>query len=571
MTVVHTARPRPVGEVLVERGVLTRAQLDEALAAQKRSPTRKLLGDMLIELQLCTDVQVLEALAVVCAVPFARVTPRLMDGRIATILSREFAEEHNALPLFLVDGVLTVAVAEPSDMFLCEEIAQRTGHTVQVVASPRTDILAAIENAFSSRDGDQSLLRDILAQASDQDDAMDDADADLDLAQAASKDSPVVKLVHHLLVSAVREKASDVHIEPGEDSLRVRFRIDGRLYEKMRPPHAMAPAVVSRIKILASLDIAERRLPQDGAIRMTVDDRSVDLRVSTLPNQFGEKVVLRILDTQNALIGLDRLGMEPEVRAAFEHAVAKPNGMVLVTGPTGSGKTTTLYSALKAIESVESNFCTVEDPIEYNLAGVNQFQTHERIGRTFPALLRSLLRQDPDVIMVGEIRDPETCRIAVQAALTGHLLLSTLHTNNAVGAVTRLLNLGAEPYLISASLEAVLAQRLVRRICTHCKTEGDVPSVIREVLEPQGIEVSRMTVGRGCAECQQSGMRGRIGLYEIFIPTDQTRGAIAHGATMEELHVMAVANGMKPLNRSGLDKAVAGETTFEEILRVIAL
>lgn len=571
MTTTSTPRLKQVGAVLRSQELITEEQLTQALAAQKQSSTRRLLGEVIVELGFCTEIQVLEALADACDSCFVRLAPRFVDSAAATCIPRSFSQDHAVLGLFLVDGMLTVAATEPTNVFLAEEIAQLTGHRVQLVASPRADILATIEAAYEGGPLDTGAMDDILAeaaQAQEHDEAEQVNEADL---REGAGDSPVIKLVQQLIVSAVREDASDIHFEPGDGVFRVRYRVDGRLYEKMKPPHQMTPAVVSRLKILASLDIAERRLPQDGAIRVNVDARPIDLRVSTLPNRFGEKVVLRILDTQNALIGLERLGMEPELQTAFEAEVRKPHGIVLVTGPTGSGKTTTLYSALSVITGPEVNISTVEDPIEYNLAGINQFQVHERIDLTFPAVLRALLRQDPDVIMLGEIRDPETAQIAVQAALTGHLVLSTMHTNDSAGAATRLYNLGVESYLVAAALEGVLAQRLVRRLCVHCKDEVDVPSHVQQVLRRLGIETEKMAIGRGCPKCSQLGTKGRVGLYELFLPNDEIRTAIAGHASLAQLRELATAAGMKTLLQAGLAAAAAGETSYEEVLRVTTL
>jgi type IV pilus assembly protein PilB len=551
---------RQVGEVLIDQKLLTPEQLDKALQTQKESPTRKLLGEVIVELGYCSELQILEALAEAYDVPFARLNPQLVDPAAATTLERKFVSENAALPLYLVDGMLTVAVSEPANVYLTEELATHTGHMIQLVASPRSDILATAEAAFQARPRDTSAIKDLLAEAEEAGELEASKSVDEDDLSDDSSDSPVVKLVQQLIVSAVREGASDIHIEPGDNQLRVRFRVDGRLYEKMRPPFQMRAALVSRVKILAGLDIAERRLPQDGAIRISVDDRPIDLRVSTLPNAFGEKVVMRILDTERALVGLDSLGMDPEMREAFEQAVRRPHGLVLVTGPTGSGKSTTLYSALSIIINPEVNICTVEDPVEYNLAGINQFQVRESIGLTFAQSLRALLRQDPDVIMVGEIRDPDTARIAVQAALTGHLVLSTLHTNDGPGAVSRIQNLGVEPYLISASLEAVLAQRLIRRICPRCKIEVPTPPHIRHVLEQMDVTAEKMFSGRGCTECHQSGTKGRLGIYEYFLVEDHIRDAITTGASGTKLRELALASGMTSTREDGIKKALAGLT-----------
>ena len=561
---------RRVGEVLLDQKLITEQQIEEALAAQKASPERKLLGEVIIELGFCTEMQILGALADAYEIPFARLTPQTVDPKVVTLLPRDFITGNNALPLFLVDNVLTVAVAEPSNVFMLEEITQLTKREIQIVASPRADIRATAEAAFQARPADEGAIEDILSEAKEAESAETIDTDDLGDIESEDSDSPVVKLVQQLIVAAAREGASDIHIEPAHESLRVRYRVDGRLYEKMRPPYRMNAALVARVKILSGMDIAERRLPQDGAIRMSVDGRQVDLRVSTLPNKFGEKVVIRILDTENAIIGLEKLGMDPGVLEAFEASIRKPHGLVLVTGPTGSGKSTTLYSALSTIISTETNICTVEDPIEYNLSGINQFQVHERIGLRFPEVLRSLLRQDPDIVMIGEIRDPDTARIAVQAAMTGHLVLSTLHTNDGPSAVSRLHNLSVEHYLIGSSIEAVLAQRLVRRICSACKVEVETPAHVQHALEQLEVTAPSMLVGRGCTECHQMGTKGRVGIHEFFQVEDRLRDAITVGTPSNKLRELAVECGMQTIREDGVAKAQAGLTTYEEVLRATA-
>jgi type IV pilus assembly protein PilB len=562
-----TMRLRRMGEVLVEQKVVTQEQLGRALEAQKGSSSRKLLGEVLVELGYCSEFQILEALAAGYDVPFVRLTPQLVDPTVVSAYAREELAAHTAVPMFLVDGVLTIAMVEASNVFFIEELTARTGHAVQVVIAPKGDILAAIETAFRARPADSEAMEQILADAEKSGEMTAEAEAVPFDAESDTADSPVVKLVQQLIVSAVREGVSDIHFEPGERELRVRFRLDGRLYEKMKPPHQLSAALVARLKILSGLNIAERRLPQDGAIRMIVDDRPIDLRISTLPNNFGEKVVMRVLDMRNAQVPLDKLGMNPTLREAFERAVREPHGLILVTGPTGSGKSTTLYSSLNLILSPEINICTAEDPVEYNLRGVNQFQVRDSIGLSFAATLRALLRQDPDVIMVGEIRDAETARIAVQAALTGHLVLSTLHTNDAVGAVSRLTNLGVEPYLVSAAVEAVLAQRLLRRICSECATQVEPPPHVRAALTRLGIKADRIPRGRGCSTCHQIGTRGRVGIYEFLDFSDDVRSAVARGEPEGVVRALALQEGMKTLRQDGLEQARAGVVTYENVLR----
>jgi type IV pilus assembly protein PilB len=370
--------------------------------------------------------------------------------------------------------------------------------------------------------------------------------------EAAAEGSPVVKLVNYLIYNAVRDGASDVHIEPDDNSLRIRYRLDGSLYEKLRPPHKMLPAIASRIKIMAGLDISERRLPQDGGIHVLMDGRPIDLRVSTIAGKYGEKIVIRVIDNRNVLVNLEKLGFDYEMLKTWRQLIIAPNGIVLVTGPTGSGKSTTLYSVLQELNTEDVNICTVEDPVEFNLQGVNQFQVNERIGFSFSSALRSMLRQDPDIIMVGEIRDAETARIAVQAALTGHLVFSTLHTNDAPTAVTRLVNVGVEPYLVAASMVAVLAQRLVRKICTNCKEPYDPPPNIRRAVERAAGQVEAFYRGQGCAKCRNTGFSGRIGIYELFVPDDAVRDKITVNPSINDLRALAGQAGMVTLRSDGM-------------------
>jgi type IV pilus assembly protein PilB len=393
------------------------------------------------------------------------------------------------------------------------------------------------------------------------------------LADSASH-SPVIKLVNYLIHGGVQEGASDIHIEPGDGVLRVRYRVDGSLFEKLKPPHQMHPAVVSRIKIMSGLDISERRVPQDGGITVMLNKRPVDLRVSTMPGKFGEKVVMRIIDNRNTLTNLEKLGFSYAMLERFRTVLHQPNGVVLVTGPTGSGKSTTLYGMLNEILDDSLNICTVEDPVEYNLPGVNQFQVNEKAGFTFSGALRALLRQDPDIIMLGEIRDQETAKIATQAALTGHLVLSTLHTNDAPSAITRLYNVGVEPYLVAASIRGVLAQRLLRKVCTHCKEPTEMTPPVRRSLErwtEGGSPIETVFKGKGCAKCRNTGYAGRIGIFELFTPDDEVLDAISRGASLQEIRRLAKAAGYVTLQQDGVEKVKAGITTVEELFTATAI
>lgn len=563
---VATKRPKSLGDILVERKLLTPDQIDMILEEQQRSPTRRLFGEIIVEFGFCNIAQVTEALAESYGVPFARIHPGIVDPSISRILRRDFIQSNSVLPMFKVDDMLTVAVTEPSNVFLVEEIAQLAGCSVQIVAALKSDIESTLK--MSQPASDTFDIAAMLEQQGADHNASGTGSAGSISMDALDERAPVVQLVNHLILSAVQDGASDIHIEPDDQSLRVRFRVDGTLIEKLHPPYQMHAAIVSRIKIMASLDIAECRLPQDGAISVSIKDTRVDLRVSTLPNKFGEKVVIRVIDTRNTLVSLEQLGMAPSVYEAFAAEIKKPHGIILVTGPTGSGKSTTLYAVLNEINDSSINICTVEDPVEFQIPDINQFQVHEKIGFGFANVLRSLLRQDPDVIMLGEIRDPETARIAVQAALTGHLVLSTLHTNDSASAVTRLHNLNVEPYLISASLVAVVAQRLVRSICQDCKTHVEPSVTMKRALERLEMSVENHYAGRGCSRCNQTGMKGRIGIYELLVPDDELRDAIASDIPLGAIRSRAKDLGMRTLLEAGLEAANSGRTTVEEVLRV---
>lgn len=556
-----------LGQVLLNHGVVTQAQIDKALECQKTVGHSKLLGELLVELEFCTENQICAALAEAYNVPYAPLTPKLCDPAVVELLPRDFLEEHIVLPLFKVHDTLTVALSEPSNVFMIEEIQRLSECKVRVVCATSNDIRSTLQNYLPA--ANVFVIDDIIDDAVMADFAMiENMPEDIaDLEEVAGQ-SPVVKLVNYLVYTAVHENASDIHIEPDEKRLRVRYRVDGHLYEKMRPPHQMHAAIVSRIKIMAELDIAQRRLPQDGSIHVLVQGRSIDLRVSVMPGTYGEKVVIRVIDFHRMLTNLESLGFGYENLQSFKKVINHPNGIVLVTGPTGSGKNTTLYAALSELNGDQVNICTVEDPVECSISGINQFQVNEMAGFNFSSALRSLLRQDPDVIMVGEIRDRETANIAVQAALTGHLVLSTLHTNDSPGAVTRLIDLGVAPYLVSASLIAVLAQRLVRKICPNCKEEYEPSHGIRRtVAEWSGKEPSFYR-GLGCKKCRNTGYIGRIAIHEMFVPDDKILDLVAEDIPLKKLRAEAIKNGMVPLHLDGVEKVAAGITTVDEILRV---
>jgi len=559
-----------LGQLLLARGVVNEEQVERALAEQREKGHRKLLGELLVEMGYCTDNQIASALAEAYGVPYAQVSPKICDAKAVEILPREFLEAHIVLPLFRVHDMLTVAVSEPTNVFLIDEIERISGCRVQVVCSTTKDIKATLQTYLPA--ANVFVIDDIIdEQGLEEFTLIENITQDIGDLEEVAGQSPVVKLVNYLLYNAVRENASDIHIEPGDKKLRIRYRVDGKLYEKMRPPYQMHSAIVSRVKIMAELDIAQRRLPQDGGIHVLVEGRPIDLRVSVMPGTFGEKVVVRVIDPQKILYNLEALGFTYENLRRFRQVIQSPNGVVLVTGPTGSGKNTTLYAALAELNNEEVNICTVEDPVECNMPAINQFQVNTSVGFQFSTALRSLLRQDPDIIMVGEIRDDVTASIAVQAALTGHLVLSTLHTNDAPGAVTRLLDLGVAPYLLSASLKGALAQRLVRRICSNCKTQYDPPASLRRIVETEGGEVTTYYRGVGCKKCRNTGYAGRIAIHELFVPDDEISEMMNERISTKKLRAKALEKGMLPLHYDGIEKVKAGIVSIDEVLRTAVI
>jgi len=555
-----------LGQLLLARGVVTAEQIEKALAEQKEKGHSRLLGELLVEMNYCTENQIASALAEAYGVPYAQISPKICDAKTLEILPRDFLEEHIVLPLFKVGNALTVAVSEPTNVFLMDEIERISGCKVQVVCSTAKDIKATLQTYLPA--ANVFVIDDIIDDEGLEDFTLiENITEDISNLEEIAGQSPVVKLVNYLLYNAVRENASDIHIEPDDKKLRVRYRVDGRMYEKIRPPHQMHSAIVSRVKIMAEMDIAQRRLPQDGGIHVLVEGRPIDLRVSVMPGNFGEKVVIRIIDPQKVLFNLESLGFTYENLQLFREVIQSPNGIVLVTGPTGSGKNTTLYAALTELNNEDVNICTVEDPVECNMAGINQFQVNKGAGFEFSTALRSLLRQDPDIIMVGEIRDEATANIAVQAALTGHLVLSTLHTNDAPGAITRLLDLDVAPYLVSASLIAVLAQRLVRKICPNCKTEYEPSVSIKKVVEELSGEAVKFYRGVGCKKCRNTGYAGRIAIHELFVPNEEIMEMINERTSLKKLRSGAIKSGMVPLQLDGIEKVKAGIISIEEVLR----
>jgi len=560
---------RDIADVLLQMGKITDQQHAQVRQEQLEKPGSD-AATWLLKNGLINANDVLMAKAELYGLEFRKIGPEDVQTQAFGKLDLDFIKTSNIVPIAIEQDSLVVATSEPANIFAIEDVKRQTQMNLQVVVCSLEDIMAVCDSfqAESTPDviGGYSL-DDIISDMTEVEVVHDQQEESQDLEKMAGQ-SPVIKFVNYLISNAIREGASDIHIEPKEKFARIRYRVDGMLFELMQAPLKMHPAVVSRIKIMANLDISERRLPQDGKVKVQVAGRKIDLRVSTLPTSYGEKVVIRVLDSKSILRGLEQLGMEQSVCAAFEHQIALPHGILLVTGPTGSGKSTTLYSALCQMDGDKLNISTVEDPIEYELDFCNQVQTNEKTGLDFASALRSLLRQDPDVIMIGEIRDNQTARIAVQAALTGHLVLSTLHTNDAPSSITRLVNIGIDPYLIAASLNAALAQRLVRKICPKCKAVYQVPEQMRRYVEKSGVKPEELFHGVGCEACRGSGYVGRVGIYELLIIDDKFRDMINQDSSLNNMRRAFRESGQPSLFDDGIKKVKQGATTIEEVLRV---
>jgi len=559
-----SAHVRDLADVLLEQGKITDEQYGrfrrESLGRPGADPGTWLLKERIVDAN-----DILEAKARLNGLEFHRLKPEDVDKQAFKRLEPDFIKRSSVVPVRMDGDTLLVATGEPTNIFALEDVKRQTGLPVRAQVCPPEDI-AAVCAAFYEAPAEE-VLEDIISDLTEVEVVQDVEEVGEDLEKMAGQ-SPVIKFVNYLISNAVREGASDIHIEPKEKQTRIRYRIDGVLFEVMQAPPKMHPAIVSRIKIMANLDISERRVPQDGKVSAMVGGRAIDLRISVLPTHYGEKTVIRILDSKSITRGLEHVGMEPDACAIFKEQVALPHGILLVTGPTGSGKSTTLYSALGEMDGARLNISTVEDPIEYELQTCNQVQVNEKTGMTFAAALRSLLRQDPDIIMVGEIRDNETARIAVQAALTGHLVLSTLHTNDAATSVTRLVNIGIEPYLIAASLNAAVAQRLVRKICPKCKEPCKVPPHMRKYLEKAGADPDAILHGAGCDACRGSGYVGRAGIFEVLVIDDRFRDMIHADTSVSNMRRAFRDSGRDTLFDDGIKKVTQGVTTIEEVLRV---
>ncbi len=558
--------PAPLGKLLVEKKRITEQQLQHALTEQAKSGGER-LGEILLRLNHVTEDDIAEVLAQQYSLPLVKLNRFLVDHAIFDAFPQRFLEKNEVCPMFRVEDVTTVALADPTNIFVQDEIRRLVGGRVQAVLATPSNIREAIR--LRQNLSDAFGIDDIVADVGD-DDIMivEEKSQELDGLEETSGLSPVVRLVNYVLFRAAQDGASDIHIEIDEDQLRIRNRVDGVLHEVLSPPRSLHPALVSRVKVMANLDISERRLPQDGRIRVVYERRPIDLRVSTLPCHHGEKVVIRILDRDAMLLDLEAIGVGRDLLAELDAQIRRPHGLMLVTGPTGSGKSTTLYSMLMRIKDPGLNICTVENPVEFNVKGVNQVQINEKIGLTFAGTLRSLLRQDPDVILVGEIRDRDTAAMAVQASLTGHLVLSTMHTNDSASAVTRLVNMEVEPFLVAASVQGVLAQRLVRKICVECREPWHPTGSVAERLKIRGFPVDRLSIGRGCAKCRNSGYSGRIGVFEMLNIDDEIRDAIVAQESLQALRKRLSDRGMRTLFADGIAKAAEGITTAEEVMRV---
>ena len=545
-------------QIYDERAGLTEDQLRQALSIHR--DTGQSLADVLVSLGFCTESQALGLIAGQAGVPLVQVNDNDPDPEAIALVPSELAYRHHILPLSVDKHHIRVAIADPFDLAVADDLRVVTGRAAEIVFADPAQIQRLVEEHY---------MRQMIADTADEDvEVLDDSSDELGDLERMAREATVIKFVNLMLRQAVQEHASDVHVEPYEKGMCVRYRIDGALQEMAAPPRRLQAAVISRLKIMASLDIAERRLPQDGRIKTKIAGREVDIRISTIPTLYGESVVLRLLDRSAMNYALDTIGMMPDTLEQMDRAIHLPHGMILVTGPTGSGKTTTLYAALQRAYSPEKKIITVEDPVEYQFHGVSQIQVHPKIGLTFAAGLRSILRHDPDVIMVGEIRDLETAEIAIHSALTGHLVFSTLHTNDAAGAVTRLLEMGIEPYLVTSSVELMIAQRLVRTICQDCKEEYKASVGELAKLQKNGLESQTLFRGRGCDRCKQTGYKGRTAIYEVLPVTDAIRTLILDRAPATAIADMACSHGMRTLREDGWLKVAQGVTTVDEVVRV---
>jgi type IV pilus assembly protein PilB len=567
-----------LGEILLKESLITQEQLQKALEFQRSNGGK--LGSCLTKMGFITDDDITGVLSRQYGVPSINLKFYEIDPNVIKLIPQDTALRYQVIPLSRVGSVLTIAMTDPTNVFAMDDIKFMTGFNVEPVVASESAIGEAITRFYGGSDGDSEELSRMMKDLVEDEElelAAEEAELDAASLEKAAEEAPIIKLVNLVLTDSVKRGASDIHLEPYETEMRVRFRVDGVLQTVMSPPLRLKDAMTSRLKIMAKLDIAEKRLPQDGRImikyRADGKKKELDFRVSTVPTLYGEKIVLRLLDKENLRLDMTKLGFEPESLKKFERNILKPYGMVLVTGPTGSGKTNTLYSSVSRLNTVDTNIMTAEDPVEFQLGGINQVQMKDQIGLNFAAALRAFLRQDPNIILVGEIRDFETAEIAVKAALTGHLVLSTLHTNDAPSTISRLMNMGIEPFLVATSVNLICAQRLVRRICSNCKEELDVPeqALVDAGYSPEEAKKTKIYHGKGCNICNKGGYKGRTGLYEVMEINDELRELILVGASALELKKKAIEQGMITLRRSGLIKVALGQTTMEEVLRETVL
>ncbi|KPK40062.1 MAG: type II secretion system protein GspE [Omnitrophica WOR_2 bacterium SM23_29] len=550
-----------LGEAMVELGLITPDKLKEA--KEEAEKTREPLRRILIRLGMVDEEAILSFIEEQMGIPRMDLSNYLIDPKIIELIPENLAHKYLLIPLFKIGDTLTVAMADPMDVFAIDEIRLKTHCEIEPVVVSEKDISKTIDQYYGAKGSIEEVLRSIDKEKLG---LLEGGEIDLKKLEGLIEEAPVVKIVNLIIMNAIKENASDIHLEPDENVLRTRYRIDGVLHEVISPPKSLQAAIISRVKILSGMDIAEKRIPQDGRYQLKLENRQIDCRISTVPTVHGENVVIRLLDLTSVLLGLGELGFSPEILKVYEKLIRKPYGIILVTGPTGSGKTTTLYASLSTINSPEKNIITIEDPIEYRLELIRQMQVNPKAGLTFANGLRSILRQDPDIIMVGEIRDLDTAEIAIQAALTGHLVFSTLHTNDAPGAITRLVDMGVEPFLVSSSVTAVIAQRLVRMICQDCK-ESYAPE--EKILKDMGLPKStKFFKGKGCKKCLSTGYKGRIAIFELMVPDDGVRALTVAKASSNEIRKAALKSGMKMMRDDGIEKVKDGVTTLEELLRV---
>ncbi|MCE5313635.1 MAG: ATPase, T2SS/T4P/T4SS family [Armatimonadota bacterium] len=567
-----------IGEIFLRLGIVSRQQLDQAMDKQKLLKRQDSLGDVLVSMGLISEKDRVRALGEQWGVPFVDVSELEVDSAVVKLVAQSVARKLKVLPVARKNGKLALAMKNPLDIFAIDEIRMMTGADVEPAIAPEEDIINAIGRLYRAGASSSEQFNDVIKEFDSANidftggnHGDEDEDISIEQLRELSEEAPVIKLANMIISRGVSDGASDIHIEPGKDGVRVRLRIDGLLHEVMQVPKKVQASLTSRFKIMAEMDIATKRTPQDGRISAVIDNRQFDFRVSTLPSVFGEKIVLRILDKSSISIGLHKLGLLPETLERFESLISRTYGIILVTGPTGSGKSTTLYSVLSKLNSGEKNILTIEDPVEYEVAGLTQVQINTRAGLTFASGLRTMLRQDPDIAMIGEIRDAETATIATEAALTGHLVLSTLHTNDAPGALTRMVDMGIEPFLIASSVIGVLAQRLVRVVCPKCKEQYQPP---RDAIKRLGIDVDGDTRvsfyrGKGCDHCRGNGYKGRLGVYELMLVNDRVRDLVLQKSSAHLIREAAIETGMKSLKDDAIAKILLGQTTLEECLRVI--